>query len=410
MRAASIAAAKQSDGRGRRHDRHRRLAMTPVHRQEQVGLLGLGRQSCRRSPALHVDDDHRQLHDHSEPERLGLQVHAGAAGAGHGEVSRERGAERDVRRGDLVLGLQRDDAEVLVPAQLVQELGRRRDRVAGIEQREPTAVGGRHQPPRQRGGARDVAVSTGFDGGRGDLVRLGEQLGGLAEVVSRLERGDVRVEDLLLAAELALEPAQRGLGRAVEHPRDQAQREHVLGAFGFFLAEPEVLGGAHRDRGHRHLVHLEALERAVLARIRRVPGLLDVALGERVLVQDEDAPALHRVKVRLQRRGVHGDQHVGVVTGCRDVRGSELDLERRHPVHRAGRRADLRREVRQRGKVVAEHRGRGGEPISRELHAIARVPGESHDEPVFLEDGLGGGLGHASSSVPPPTAIAGPRR
>ena len=100
-------------------------------------LLRLRRQPVDGTAALHVDDHHRQLHDHGEAERLGLQVHAGAARAGHRELAGERRAERHVRRGDLVLGLQRHHAEVLVPRELVQQLGGRRDRVARVEQRQP---------------------------------------------------------------------------------------------------------------------------------------------------------------------------------------------------------------------------------------------------------------------------------
>ena len=44
-----------------RDDRHGRLAVAAVHREQQVALFGLGRQSRRGSAALHVDDDERQL-------------------------------------------------------------------------------------------------------------------------------------------------------------------------------------------------------------------------------------------------------------------------------------------------------------------------------------------------------------
>jgi hypothetical protein len=45
----------------RGHDRQRRLAVAAVHREQQVGLLGLGGQAGRRTAALDVDDDQRQL-------------------------------------------------------------------------------------------------------------------------------------------------------------------------------------------------------------------------------------------------------------------------------------------------------------------------------------------------------------
>ena len=69
-RAASNAVSKQSAGELRGNDRQRRLTVAPVHREHQVGLFGLGRQARRRAAALHVDDEHRQLETHREPDRL----------------------------------------------------------------------------------------------------------------------------------------------------------------------------------------------------------------------------------------------------------------------------------------------------------------------------------------------------
>ena len=61
------------------HDRQRCFAVAAVHREQQVGLLGLGRQPGRRTAALHVDDHHRQLEAEREPDRLGLEVDTGTA-------------------------------------------------------------------------------------------------------------------------------------------------------------------------------------------------------------------------------------------------------------------------------------------------------------------------------------------
>ena len=107
-------------------------------------------------------------------------------------------------------------------------------------------------------------------------------------------------------------------------------------------------------------------------------------------------PRLDLRQVGLQRGRVHRDQHVGVVAGRRDVARGELDLERRDPVHRAGRGPDLRREVGQGREVVAEHRGGGGEAIAGQLHAVAGVPREPDDDAFLLFDGLG----HAWPAVP----------
>ena len=117
-------------------DRQRRLAVAPVHREQEVGLLGLGGQTGGRAAALHVDEHERQLHADREPERLGLEVDAGTARGGDAELAGERAADRDADRGDLVLGLHRAHAEVLVLRQLVEDVGRGRDRVRRVQDRQ----------------------------------------------------------------------------------------------------------------------------------------------------------------------------------------------------------------------------------------------------------------------------------
>ena len=82
----------------------------------------------------------------------------------------------------------------------------------------------------------------------------------------------------------------------------------------------------------------------------------------------------------LERRRVHRHQDVRRVSRREHVVVGEVHLERRDAGDGARRRADLRREVRQRGQVVAEDGAGVGEPITRDLHAIAGVTGEAdHD-------------------------------
>ena len=125
MRTASTARVEAVGRRGGGDHRQRRLAVAAVDRHQQVGLLGLGRHPGRGAGALHVDDHQRQLEHRRQPDRLRLQVHAGAARRGDPEVAGEGGAERHVGGGDLVLGLDRADAEAVVARELVQQLGGR---------------------------------------------------------------------------------------------------------------------------------------------------------------------------------------------------------------------------------------------------------------------------------------------
>ncbi len=84
----------------------------------------------------------------------------------------------------------------------------------------------------------------------------------------------------------------------------------------------------------------------------------------------------------LEGGGVHGDEDVGMVPGSEDVVVRYVDLERRHPGDRTGRRPYFSREVGQRSQVVAEKTGTGRETVAHELHPITRVTGEPDDDPV----------------------------
>jgi hypothetical protein len=70
------------------------------------------------------------------------------------------------------------------------------------------------------------------------------------------------------------------------------------------------------------------------------------------------------------RSRVHRHEHVGRVARREDVLRGEVDLERRDAGERAGRRADLRREARERREVVAVLGGGLGEAAPGELHTV----------------------------------------
>jgi hypothetical protein len=76
----------------------------------------------------------------------------------------------------------------------------------------------------------------------------------------------------------------------------------------------------------------------------------------------------------------------GCVARGVDVLRAEADLEARHAGQRAGRSTNLGREVGQRADVVAEDGGGAGELRAGELHAVARVAGESDRDPIELAD------------------------
>jgi hypothetical protein len=202
------------------------------------------------------------------------------------------------------------------------------------------------------------------------------------------EGGDVGRGDLRLAAELALEEADGALGRPVVHPRQQAEREHVLAPLGLLLAEAGVGERLEGERGQRHADDLPALQRAVLERVAGVADLGEVARGELVGVDDEQPAAGQVGEVGLQRGRVHGDQDVGGVARRHDVVVGEVQLEGADAGQGPRGGADLRGEVGQRGEVVAEGRGLAGEPVAGQLHAVAGVAGQPDDDAVQRHDAL----------------------
>ena len=114
----------------------------------------------RRTAALDVADDERQLERDGEADRLGLEREARAGGRRDAEGAAEGRAERGPDPGDLVLGLHRRHAVALEPGEGVQDVGGRRDRVGAEEERQARAVRGGDQAEGQRDVAGDVAVGA----------------------------------------------------------------------------------------------------------------------------------------------------------------------------------------------------------------------------------------------------------
>src|ERR1700684_2201032 len=133
-RTASMATAKQSLGVWGARIGRGASPWRPYIACSRAGRSGLGGQAGGGPAPLHVDDDEGQLEVDGQADRLGLEVQAGAARRGDTQRAPEGRAQGGADAGDLVLGLEGADAELFAPAQLVQDVGRRRDRVAAQEQ------------------------------------------------------------------------------------------------------------------------------------------------------------------------------------------------------------------------------------------------------------------------------------
>ncbi len=74
-------------------------------------------------------------------------------------------------------------------------------------------------------------------------------------------------------------------------------------------------------------MHREAVQRSVGEGVGGVADLGEVALGELGGVDDDGAALRHGVDVRLERRGVHRDQHLRHVAGGGHGVVGEVHLE-----------------------------------------------------------------------------------
>ncbi len=399
-------------GRGRRQHHHRRLAVASIERLHEVGLLGLRRHARRRPGALDVQDDQRQLRRHGEADALALERDPGTARGGDADRPAERGADGRGDGGDLVLGLDGPHAEALVHRELVQDVARRRDRIGAVDDRDLGPLSGRENAPRQGAIAGHRPIESGRHLRGLDRVVLAEDLRRLAEGVTGLQHARVGFGDVLVLREALLDPDQGRLERPRVDPRDQAEREEVLGPVLLFGVEREVLDGLVGEAGHVDLVQAVALgQRRLVERIRRVARLVEVSLVEGLRVDDQEAARLEIAQVHLERGRIHRDETVEAVTRRVDALAPELQLEARDAEERAGRRADLGRKIRQRGEIVARPRGLGRELFAGELHAVAGVAGEPDHCPIQrftrLLDAGGGSryLAHLVVSPRSPCAV-----
>ena len=284
--------------------------------------------------------------------------------------------------------------------QLVEDVGGRGDGVRPEVERQAAQLGGSYQAPRQRRVAVDVRVGAGFQGRCLHYDPLGAQLRGLPVGVSGVERRPVGGDDQVLASELGLDPVQRRFDGAAVHPRQQAEGEEILGPVGVPGFDAELGTGLLGQRRHGNLDEPIAHQVLAFEGVVVKPGLGQVSLLEGVPIDDQRSAGNQGLEIRLQRRRVHGHQHVGGVARGGDVMVRDVDLKRRDPGHGAGWSPDLSRILRQRGQVVAEHGTGIGEPVARQLHAVARVAGEPDDD--LVEGGCREGLRdvcHVASST-----------
>ena len=372
-----------------RDDGHGRLGVPAEQHHEQIGLLGLRRHARRRAGPLNIDDEQGQFERDSEPHGLRLQHDSRPSRGRDAESTTERSTERRSGCGDLVLRLKRTDAEVLQLGELLENVGRRRYGVGAEKQRKPGQLARSDESIGESRIPRHLSIRPRLDLRRRDLVRAREILRRLAVVPPGLERLRVRLGDLRALRELLLDEPERAFDRPVVEPRHEAQSEEVLRSLGLARRDSfDALEGLDRHGRKRNGMHVEVGERAVVEWIRLVACFLQISVVEGVGVGDE-RPALREIaEIDLQRGRVHRNENAGLIAGRQDVVVGEVHLEPGHAGKRAGRCADLGREVGERREVVAEDGRLAREAITRELHPVAGVAGEPDHDPFEVLDGL----------------------
>ena len=259
--------------------------------------------------------------------------------------------------------------------------------VMGYEQERQTGLfGGGAQTPCRGDVAADRAIGSLFADGRGHGVVVGKLVGIGGVVVSGLDGDFVGFgHGRILLGEFRIQIVEGILLGTVEHPEADAQRKHVLALGDGLVVQTGLLegfAGHGRDVGYDDVVLVEI---ELCQRVKGFEtGLLEVLFGDRVAVDDDRGTGLEPFAVGLQGGGIHGHQHVAIVTGVEFAVVSEVDLEAGDAGHRTLRGADFGRIVgKGRGSVTEQRRGIGKER-TRELHAVARISGESNDHVLQL--------------------------
>ena len=218
-RAASTAG--ETVARGRSGEHRPALHRAARRRHQQVHLLGLGRGRWRGRRASTSTSGSSAVIASPMVSAEHHRARGGRAASMPANDARAAAPSAAISS----LGLEGDHPQVLVPRQLVQDVGRGRNRVAAVEglspARAPVTTMARAVLP-------DVAIGAGLEAGRAHLVADLEQRS-VREVVAALQGGRVgSIQCLVL--ELGLDPPHGGLERAIVEPVHDPEREEILAA------------------------------------------------------------------------------------------------------------------------------------------------------------------------------------
>ena len=93
------------------------------------------------------------------------------------------------------------------------------------------------------------------------------------------------------------------------------------------IVQPQPMHRERGELGHVDFDHLEFVERMVGERIGRVAGALELASVNASRSTIMHGVGRHILDVRLERRRIHRDQHVGLVAGGENFAAGKIKLE-----------------------------------------------------------------------------------
>ena len=110
------------------------LAIASVDSLQKIRLLGLGRQTGRRTATLNIDYYKRQLSHYSQTDRFALEREAGSGGGGTSKVTSKGSTQSGAHAGDLIFSLHGHHTAVFALREFVEDIGSRGDGIGAEEE------------------------------------------------------------------------------------------------------------------------------------------------------------------------------------------------------------------------------------------------------------------------------------
>ena len=363
------------------HHHERALAVTAVEGLVEIRLLCLGRHTRTGACPLDVYHHQRKLGHDRESESLGLQRQAGTGCGRNSQAAGEGSADGRAYSGYLVLRLHGLDTQILVYCEFLEDGSSRGYGIRTAEQRQPGFLRCGYEAPGKGLVAGYVPVYSFLvnAGSYGVGVSYRLDVGRIVETI--VHHFPVGLDHLrMLLAETTLEIGVDIIERTVVDEACHTQSEHVLALVDGREVQSAVLEAFFSQPGYGSYDYVPVFDMEFLERIPLEPCLVQSLVIKGVLVHQNRRVPLQPFRIGLERRGIHGHQHVAEITGSVDLAAADMYLETRDTCHSPLGSPDLGRIIRESGKAVTVDCRQIGEQCTRELHSVSGISGEpDHD-------------------------------